>query len=205
MCDIIISMPWHCGNEDGCTVGWHQSNYWINEDEAEVNEGYAYTVDTYADGDHDPCTEEDLPSYEASQQAWKRYAEDVERTSEDPLGEFCVKQFKQVKERWDVRFSLSLRGYFITGVRRGRNERNAFDLPSHVKEFLCLSDSPYSHGPLIDLSREEFSRAGLKTGIWQSFLVEHRESRKASAYQRDLVRAAKRSAKRIAKDLRNVK
>ena len=25
MTDIITSIPWHCGNSDGCNVGWHRA------------------------------------------------------------------------------------------------------------------------------------------------------------------------------------
>ena len=53
MTEIIETMPWNCGERD-CPVGWHQSNYWVQEDGS-------YTVDNYGDGDHDDIDEDELP------------------------------------------------------------------------------------------------------------------------------------------------
>jgi hypothetical protein len=130
--DIVQSVPWHCGFEDGCSQGWHLSNYWSHSDGT-------YTVDNYADGDHDPC--DGVPDHAEVQKAWREYNADCVKTGADPLSQFGVTRSTTRRRLWQVRFNNSIIGAVFAGARRrGRGEwiRNAEDIPADVREYLAL-------------------------------------------------------------------
>jgi len=132
--DIMFSMPWHCGFEDGCEQGWHQSNYWVYDDGT-------YTVDNYSDGDHDPIEESDLPSHDEVELAWKGYCRAVAKTGDDPLGQVCVGPVKK-NRLWQLKFAKSIFGSVFLGARRrgvGPWEMNPENIPEEVMEYFCLS------------------------------------------------------------------
>ena len=110
MSTIIVEMPWHCGEQD-CPVGWHKANYWFNEDG-----GGGYTVDSYADGDHEEV--DDVPLPEEVEKAWKSYARYVAETGEDPLGAYYVK--RTMKEEREYKAVVSPKENGLTAVFEGR-------------------------------------------------------------------------------------
>jgi hypothetical protein len=115
MDDIIQTMPWHCGERD-CPVGWHQSNYWMQEDGS-------YTVDTYSDGDHEDIDEDDLPSSDEVDEAWRKYHADAAETGCDLLDALPVPATRKRKRKWQVVFANSIVGPVLLMYRRnGRGE-----------------------------------------------------------------------------------
>jgi hypothetical protein len=123
--DIISTVPWHCGNTDGCEQGWHLANYWV-----------------YDDGDHDPCENADVPTYEEEQQAWRDYYQHVARTGLDPIGQFRLPCLGKVKRIWQARLrtwiGISLRGPRVCGVRRRGRGRwlSLTESPPEVVQYL---------------------------------------------------------------------
>jgi hypothetical protein len=82
--DIILSMPWQCGDSDCDAPGtWHKGTYWI-DDTADTG----YTHDEFTDGDHEEVEESDLPSAEDEIRAWAEYRLWALDNQADPLGEF---------------------------------------------------------------------------------------------------------------------
>jgi len=83
MSDIILTVPWHCGDSD-CPVGWHKADYWLQEDGE-------YTVAGWGDGSCETVDEPDVPNGEEYSSAWEQYRKHVAETGDDPLGEYMVK------------------------------------------------------------------------------------------------------------------
>jgi hypothetical protein len=135
MQDIITSIPWNCGNSDGCNVGWHKSTYWIDD---EVETGC--TFDEYSDGDHDQCQQSDLPTPEDEQTAWDKYRQHVAATGNDPLGEYGVETTTKTSQTWEVAFRNSIGGVLCCWGRRNRRGPHVRpdDLPDQVRDYLCL-------------------------------------------------------------------
>jgi len=191
MNDIIMSIPWHCGNKDGCSQGWHQANYWAYADGT-------YSVDSYSDGDHEDCDEDDLPSPEREQEAWLDYSEWVVEHSEDPLGQFVVRRTKQTKERYTAEWVNSLIGPRLVSVRRAGQELDLSALPEHVSDY--LSSPVTGPGP---------TGSGVRvfSGTWESLLAcdgarQMRSGRTRITFTLD--GQTPRSKASVAKDLRRL-
>ena len=82
MDEIIMEKPWNCGEND-CPVGWHMANYWVLSDGT-------YSLDHYADGDHETIEEDDLPTCDDVAGAWQRYYADCVEAGTAPLDELPV-------------------------------------------------------------------------------------------------------------------
>jgi hypothetical protein len=109
MTDIILTMPWHCGE-------WHQSNYWMQEDGS-----YTYTHDS--DSDHEDIAEDELPSSEEADEAWRQYHADAAFTGEDPLDALPVPATRVRRRTWQVEIGNSICGPILRRYRRnGRGE-----------------------------------------------------------------------------------
>ena len=117
-CDIIATVPWHCGERD-CPVGWHLANYWIETS----GEGVEYTYDGYSDGDHETVEEGEVPTLAQIEDAWKSYWQDCAETGEDPLDQFFVSTHYTRTQKWQVEMKYGIAGVTLLGCRRnGRGE-----------------------------------------------------------------------------------
>jgi hypothetical protein len=132
MADILMSVPWHCEDND-CPVGWHLANYWSSDEPGE-----SYTVDSYADGDHESVDE--IPTHEESKAAWKEYADDCYATGNDPLGEYMVSRERRAERKWEVIFTPAIVG-LVCRVRRAGRGPWVSDLsgaPPEVRDYLSV-------------------------------------------------------------------
>lgn len=69
---------------------------------------------------------------------WRSYAEWVARTGKDPLGEFSSRTTRTVKRSFVVRFSDSIIGPRVTGVRPTRGKYAPLsEQPEEVRQFLA--------------------------------------------------------------------
>ena len=127
--DIIAEMPWCCGEKD-CPVQWHQSNYWAGDGE--------YTVDNYADGDHEECEGSEVPGYEEQQEAWRSYACHVVEFGTDPLGQYHAPDTYKEKQTWQFWFEPSPVGTVVTRARRAGQERQLTDVPERMLSYLGI-------------------------------------------------------------------
>ncbi len=129
MTDIITSEAWNCGERD-CPAQWHKADYWISDT--------GYTVDRYADGDHEEIEEDEVPTFDEIDESWRRYYADVAETGKDVLGELIVPQVRSRRVKWQVVFSRSILGTTLRSARRnGRGPwLRSIDLPDEVIEFL---------------------------------------------------------------------
>jgi hypothetical protein len=187
--DIILSVPWQCGDKD-CDQQWHLSTYWSNDCESDIEEGYAYTVDSYTDGDHEPC--ESIPDYEEERSCWKKYWEHVVCTGTDPLGELFISHSYKVKERYSIRLTRSLRGVQLVGCKRRGKELDYRDLPEHVQSFLELDSTGTWAGPLLKITPEELKEAGIELNKWVTVTIDVAKKRVPHAVERDLKKAARK-------------
>jgi len=151
-CDIIATVAWSCDETDGCTSpgGWHMSNYWLDD---EVETGY--TVDRYADGDHEDVDEEDLPEPDHVIETWREYGAWVAANGQDPLHNYWTpKDVTTQERRYTVTLTPSILGPIIVGLRRnhraiGLDEigripalRQYLEAESHGGRWIVMSDPP---------------------------------------------------------------
>jgi hypothetical protein len=147
MQEPICSVPWHCGNSDGCKVGWHKATYWVDD-----SEKTGYTVDNYTDGDHEAAGAGDLPSAEQEVEAWNAYYRSVAETGLDPLAEFRLPAQRRVSRKWQASvrnwIGSTEHGLRVIGVRRrGRGPwLNPLEAPVDVRDFLFLGHPAYTFG-----------------------------------------------------------
>ena len=189
--DIIMSIPWQCGESD-CKAQWHMSNYWTNSG---VDTGY--TVDSYADGDHESIDESDLPSDVDYAKAWRAYHEHVLATGQDPLGEFVVKPARKVRERWEFRFNNSILGYVLIAARRAGKRVDARDLPAHVVEYLNLDKQRRVLGDFSGPEgRLEFAKLFPSPNKWNVQHIEATRARNPGVVAGELKAAARKALKR---------
>lgn len=189
-CDVIMSLPWQCGDRD-CKAQWHLSNYWV-DDSAETG----FTVDTYADGDHDDIEESELPSHEGFAKAWREYHQHVADTGDDPLGEFAVARERTMKERWEFRFAPSVMGYILIAARRNRNPIAAVDLPPHVCEYLNLDSKRRVLQDFVPADGAvRFLELFPNPRKWNVQHISRKIARNLALLARDLKRAARRAMK----------
>jgi|SaaInlV_165m_DNA_1040744.scaffolds.fasta_scaffold25439_2 hypothetical protein len=128
MTDVIMEMPWHCGERD-CPVGWHQANYWMQEDGT-------YTIDNYSDGDHQEIEEDELPSHEECQREWNEYYKDVLATGEDPLSSFFMGYSYKVRRAYVVELASSIAGTIVSRWKPKRGDWT-YELPKkELAEYL---------------------------------------------------------------------
>ena len=134
MTNIILTIPWRCDDRD-CSMEWHKANYWVQE-------GGEFTIDSYADGDHETVSE--IPSHDEYVAAWDNYRKHVATTGDDPLGEYCVKHSFKRKARYTVQFRNSIGGAFLCRWKRGRGEWSASTPPEAVVSYMLLDDWPHN-------------------------------------------------------------
>ena len=191
---IIATIPWCCGERD-CSVQWHISNYWAYEDGT-------YTIDQYADGDHEGCDMDDIPSANEINLAWLSYFEYVAQEGLDPLDEFqfLVRSMRTVKERWRIRFSDSILGPLVIRAHRGVQSVSVLELPQHVKDYLLIKPDADTSCPVLDMTWKELIelpdvkkiRGRFVTRQASiSFLLERRVPRSAAVVARELRKAAR--------------
>ena len=128
MSDVIMEMPYNCGEKD-CPVGWHKTSYHIRMD------GAGYTV-CDEDGDHEDIDEEELPSWDEYDKAWNRYYKDVAWSGTDPLDQFMVRDTYKAKRRYKVEIRNSIGGVMVCGWKQGRKPWSFKHLPRSVAEYL---------------------------------------------------------------------
>lgn len=202
VCDIIMSIPWHCGDSD-CPVGWHLANYWID-----TSADTGYTCDHYSDGDHEEVEESEVPDHEEYDRRWREYHQYVADMGEDPLGEFMVTRTFKERQKWTFIIARGIAGLYLRQARRGRGDWTiARDLPMPVAEFMCLTEWG-SQFPRIrnklDVpwkTVQEMAEACKELTMTSEFMGAARFEgvltievpRKESAIQRDLQRAARRA------------
>lgn len=137
MADIIMQVPWNCGEKD-CTVGWHLGSYWIQD------EGAPYTYDSFTDGDHEDLdSEDDLPSDQEIRKAWEAYDQDCLATGTDPLYQYNVQHTLKRESWWTVELTNSIVGVRFLQARRGTHSRglwinDAAMLPEEVRNYMLL-------------------------------------------------------------------
>ena len=83
-------------------------------------------------------------------------------------------------------------------ARRGGTTYHPADLPTHVAQFLCVSQGERCNGRLIDISREDFDAAGLKYFVWQVVTIEATVQRSEKTVTRERIRAARVAIRRNA-------
>ena len=203
--EIIATVPWHCGNTDGCEQGWHLSNYWTCDD--------GYTVDRFSDGDHEHI--EDVPTADEIVEAERAYAAHVLSTGADPLGNYMVDRASKVERRWQAWFRSSIAGVVCTGVRRrGRGEwTSPNDAPDTVVDFLTIEERrprlwyfPADEGetPTETLAQlralaeddDNVSIQRTRTGLRFTFKVAETKPRPATAVAHELRAQARRDLAR---------
>jgi hypothetical protein len=187
--DIIATQAWTCGGKDGCASLWHKRNFWAYSDGT-------YSVDDYADGDHDVCAADDIPTSSEIDKSWRDYSAHVLETGADPLGEFMVMHTSDVRERWQFRFTRSILGVVVVGARRANRLINPRDLPEHVRQYLDMQ--PGKTVTSCAAGWDEFAELvpGVKPGVWMTRHIDNKKPRGQIAIMRDLKAAARRSLKR---------
>jgi hypothetical protein len=198
--DIISTVPWHCGNSDGCEQGWHLANYWVYDDGT-------YSCDNYADGDHEPCENDDVPTYEEEEQAWREYRQHVAETGDDCLHQFLVETTIVAPRRlWQAEIhswiGASTKGPRIFRLRRrGRGKWLTIQqIPTDVLEYLnatvqepWLRDFPgtdWREQVQAALGVEHTQERGGALLIW--FRVDEKRPRSAARVTAELKRRARR-------------
>lgn len=200
--DIIATEAWSCGFDDGCKVGWHVANYWID--------GRRYTVDRYSDGDHDSISKRDLPSPDDISKSWREYREYVARTGLDPLGEFTsVRTTTKRRERYAATFRQSIAGAVLVRVARGGKPLPIRSLPERVVEYLCVGrPNASANWRFVGGEGDQWAALVACEGVKErvrknapreariSFVIEHEVPRPAAVVARELKQAARRSLRK---------
>lgn len=204
--DMIMQVPWHCG-ERSCPVGWHLGSYWIT---GSAETGYSY--DPYTDGDHEDVDEEDLPSFEDQDKMWRSYWKDVVETGRDPLGQLPIKDFRVVTRRWQVEVRNQFGRLILIHARlRGRGRWKKPDkLPHELMDYLLVEKPESSYllmghkalNALIDdINKDERCRLQRSTSKLPlvKFMVEidERIPRSKTVVSREVKAAAKRALKKL--------
>jgi hypothetical protein len=190
MDDIIAEIPWCCGEKD-CETQWHQANYWLDD-------AGEYTVDSYADGDHDGCDKDDVPDANEITEAWRSYACHVVETGNDPLGNYMVKRDRKDRQAWEFRFEPSPAGTVVTRVRRAGRDYDLTEVPERICGFLGVDQEtlPYVIGPPQiahgEMGAEALHEAGLGYRKWNRIVIEITVERDAELVARELRRLARR-------------
>lgn len=124
--DIYTTHPWQCGDPAcAATGGWHLSNYWFYVTGKRVT----YTVDKYADGDHDTCLKRDVPGYAQTHAAWLDYARWViAHRGADPLNNYTPNRETAATHILTVGVRPSLIGAVIHSITLRRKGRKGVDL-----------------------------------------------------------------------------
>jgi hypothetical protein len=204
MQDIIITIPWQCGDKD-CAQQWHLANYWVDP-----SSDTGYTVDLYSDGDHDDCAPEDVPSFEEQDDAWARYWIHVMATGEDVLHQCMVKREITRKARWAFGLQARPHGVVLTWARQGNRvyKPGKFDtMPRHVIDYLNVDvDNGYLCGiesmdDLLDgRAASGYSAPAARDGDTVAIVdeIEHKVPRSEDAIRRDVRAIAARAVQQAA-------
>lgn len=199
-CDIVMEVPWHCGERD-CPVGWHMSNYWLYEDGT-------YSIDKYADGDHEDCELEDVPSYADYLQAEIDYAWYVHDKERDPLNLFNVpvKRKKKLKcKAWFLK-GRKTEAYLVRITIEGK-DTNVRVLPGDVRDYLSLIEPctgltaermvvPRTSLPWDELAAAADVKVKGDFAV-ATFTLDREVSRADTTIERELRRAARRRIKEL--------
>lgn len=187
MGDIICTVPEACDDKD-CPAAWHLSHYWVYDDGT-------YSV-CDSDGNHDPCDEDDVPSWEQVEAAWLEYSRHVAATGCDPLGEFMVARTTKRKERYTAAFRKGIAGPVLIKLTRGGKSVPVHEIPGRVAEFLMIKRTNNPNCNTFDGDWETLAACdGVKVyrGVARiTFTIEHGEPRGDAAVSADLRRAARR-------------
>ena len=184
--DIIATIPVQSFS------GWVHEHFWRYDD------GTYSRCDN--DGNHEDCDEDDIPNHSEQQALWREYAAYVVETGTDPLAEYLVKKEYVRKEAWEFKFAPGLGGAALLEVRHGKHRYtrpHLHTMPQHVKDYLNLRHS----GRLSYLNDfttwEEFVARvpDVKKDVWWKHTFHREVPRTWKAYQRDLLRAARRAMK----------
>ena len=202
--DIIESMPWECGDKD-CEAQWHLANYWIN---AYSKSRVEYTVDWYADGDHEPA--DDVPEPEDIQAEWAKYYCYVAKSGNDPIGQFAITREHKIKRKWDFQASRSLgpKVYFL--VKPAALPWSKAKAPQawgkQITEFFDVTDMTLdelvSTGTEITWKakrRWQFIGKNQHRLVYGQVQIEESTPRSKSVLERELKRLARKSLKRQVK------
>jgi hypothetical protein len=99
-------------------------------------------VDSFSDGDHDDCDEENLPSWEEIDADWREYHQFVAETGSDPLSEFMVRRNRTFKEIWYASFGQYIGGVCISRLQHaGRRYCHFHEISEQVRDYLMLVES----------------------------------------------------------------
>jgi hypothetical protein len=185
--DILFSLPWACGNKD-CKAQWHRATYWIDTE--------GFSLDNYSDGDHTSIEEADLPQADEIDAAWREYARDVLRSGKDPLGEYLVKGFVPVRQRWQFRLDAAPNGVRVMAARHAGRGYSWGQLPEHVKTFMHISGGPRLRD-FADWAELVRIVPGVKPRCWYTFNIPHNKKRDPAVVTRELKRVARRALKNL--------
>jgi hypothetical protein len=180
--DILMQLPSYC---DDCET-WHLNFIWAYDDGS-------YSI-CDQDGDHEPLEASDLPSLDEHDRLWREYTQWVADTGKDPLGNFLVRHFIKVKERWRFKVLKRLTNPALIGAQRAGRSYTQAELPEHVRSFLNLD----AHGLLGDFDSWKDLIAVLpdiKSGKWFTAQIEQNQPRKESVLTRELRSAARNALK----------
>lgn len=124
--DIICSCPYYC---DDCEK-WHVLHYW------------AYDDGTYSqcdsDGNHDPCEEDEVPTYKECDDAWYQYAKHVLETGDDNLGEYTIHNEREVT--FVAVLADAADGIVVEEIRNGdRRYHDPSRAPKPAREYLQMT------------------------------------------------------------------
>ena len=192
--DIIAEMPWCCGESD-CEAQWHQANYWSADEDGH------YSVDTYADGDHEDCEASEVPGPDEVAEGWRSYACWVIETGTDVLGQYAARWCSKDRQAWEFKFEPSPAGTVVTRARRVGQEHELTNLHERVLQYLGIDKDtlPYVVGhPLVmggDFGAEALHKAGLGYRKWNRIVIEITVERDAELVSRELRRLARRHLK----------
>jgi hypothetical protein len=147
MSDIFLVQPW--SEEDR----WHKRSFWIYDDGT-------YSVDSFSDGDHEDCDEEDLPSWDELDTDWREYHQFVASTGEDPLNEFMVRRERSVQQVWFASFAQYLGGVCVTRLQHaGRRYSRFHEIPQPVCDYLMLEQTGNPSLLRMDITWTELTKA----------------------------------------------
>ena len=190
MTEIIETMPWNCGERD-CPVGWHQSNYWVQEDGS-------YTVDNYGDGDHDDIDEDELPSSEEVDESWRQYYADSAETGCDPLDALRVPATRVRRRKWRGEWRRADQFH-----QTPRKELCDYLMLEPLGAYLVFCDPAGERGNFKDLCKlidadENCQRQRVRSGL--KFIVTVEETDPVVGLDRKIRRAARDAQKSSGED-----
>ena len=159
MVEIIMQIPWEM--DDGQLA---LASYWVQEDGG-------YTVDMFTDGDHEGVEDDEVPTAEQEQQAWRDYHQRCLQDGEDQLSQYTISYTETREVSWDIWISTRpgegkvrfQKAREVTEQFQGSNDdwmEHHRSLPEYVRQYLCLEDATehdavvQGYEKIIDLERD---------------------------------------------------